>query len=76
MPSTSQPILTPATLLAYRRANGQLPEFPPPRAVIFAPQQSLANYVLRRYSVKQVKGFLGDFYLLKRANGRIALSTN
>lgn len=76
MPSTSQPILTPATLLAYRRANGQLPEFPPPRAVIFAPQQSLANYVLRRYSVKQVKGFLGDFYLLKRVNGRIALSTN
>lgn len=76
MPSTPQPILTPATLLAYRRANGQLPEFPPPRAVIFAPQQSLANYVLRRYSVKQVKGFLGDFYLLKRVNGRIALSTN
>lgn len=76
MPSTSQPILTPATLLAYRRANGQLPEFPPPRAVIFAPQHSLANYVLRRYSVKQVKGFLGDFYLLKRVNGRIALSTN
>lgn len=76
MPSTSQPILTPATLLAYRRANGQLPEFPPPRAVIFAPQQSLANYVLRKYSVKQVKGFLGDFYLLKRVNGRIALSTN
>jgi len=76
MPSTPQPILTPATLLAYRRANGQLPEFPPPRAVIFAPQHSLANYVLRRYSVKQVKGFLGDFYLLKRVNGRIALSTN
>lgn len=76
MPSTSQPILTPATLLAYRRANGQLPEFPPPHAVIFAPQKSLAKYVLRKHSVKQVKGFLGDFYLLKHANGRVALSTN
>lgn len=76
MPSSSQPILTPSTLLAYRRANGQLPDFPPPRAVIFAPQKSLAGYVLRKHSVKQIKGFLGEFYLLKRANGRIALSTN
>ena len=74
--SNSDPILTPATLLAYRRANGQLPEFPPPHAVIFAPQKSLAKYVLRKHSVKQVKGFLGEFYLLKRANGRVALSTN
>ncbi len=73
--SGDAPVLTPAELLAYRRANGQLPEFPVPRAVIFAPQQSLADYVLRRHSVKRVKGFLGEFYLLKRTNGQIALST-
>ncbi len=76
MPSLSEPILTPATLLAYRRANGQLPDFSPPHTVIFAPQKSLAKYVLRNYSVKQIKGFLGEFYLFRRANGRIALSTN
>ncbi|MCC6568779.1 MAG: nucleoside phosphorylase [Anaerolineales bacterium] len=76
MPSLSEPILTPATLLAYRRANGQLPDFSPPHTIIFVPQKSLAKYVLRNYSVKQIKGFLGEFYLLKRANGRIALSTN
>lgn len=70
------PILTPSALLAYRRANGQLPVFPPPRTVIFAPQKSLADYILRRHSTKRIKGFLGEFYLLKRTNGRIAVSTN
>lgn len=70
------PILTPAALLAYRRANGQLPEFPAPRAVIFAPQKSLAAHILRRHATKRIRGFLGEFYLLKRTNGQIALSTN
>jgi len=76
MTSDTDPILTPSALLAYRRANGQLPDFPPPRTVIFAPQKSLADYVRRRHSLKQVKGFLGEFYLLKRTSGQIAFSTN
>lgn len=76
MTSDSDPILTASAFLAYQRANGQIPDFPPPRTVIFAPQKSLAEYVLRRHSVKQIKGFLGEFYLLKRTNGQVALSTN
>jgi uridine phosphorylase len=75
MPSDSDPILTPSALIAYRRANGQLPDFPAPHTVIFAPQKSLADYVLRRHSTKRIKGFLGEFHLLKRTNGQIALST-
>ena len=71
----NESVLKPSDLLAYRRANGQLPDFPAPRSVIFAPQKSLADYVLRRHSTRQIKGFLGEFYLLKRPNGRIALST-
>ncbi|NOT03943.1 MAG: nucleoside phosphorylase [Anaerolineales bacterium] len=71
----NEPVLTAKELLAYRRSTGALTEFPPPRAVIFAPQKSLAAYVLRRYSTKQVKGFLGEFYLLKKFKGEIALST-
>ena len=74
--SDDLPILTPSTLLAYRRANGQLPDFPAPRAVIFALQKSLAENILRRHSTKLIKGFLGEFHLLKRTNGQIALSTN
>lgn len=70
-----EPILTPQELLAYRRATGSLQDFPPPETVIFAPQKSLANYVLRKYSTRQVKGFLGEFYLLKKFNGKVALST-
>jgi len=75
MTSNSDPVLKPSDLLAYRRANGQLPDFPAPRAVIFAPQRSLADYVLRKYSTNRIKGFLGEFYLLKRTNGQVALST-
>jgi len=70
----NESVLKPSDLLAYRRANGQLPDFPAPRSVIFAPQKSLADYVLRRHSTRRIKGFLGEFYLLKRSNGRIALS--
>ncbi len=72
----NDPILTPSTLLAYRRANRQLDAFPVPRMVIFAPQKSLAEYVLRKHSTKRIKGFLGDFHLLKRTDGKVALSTN
>jgi uridine phosphorylase len=68
--------MTPAALLAYRRATGALPDFQPPHTVIFAPQKSLAEYVLRRHPVKKIRGFLGEFYLLQRTRGRIALSTN
>jgi len=75
MTNDDDPILKPSELLAYRRANRQLPEFPAPRAVIFVPQKSLADYVLRRHSTKRIKGFLGEFYLFKRTNGQIALST-
>lgn len=71
----SEPVLKPSDLLARLRANGQLPDFPAPRAVIFAPQKSLADRVLRRHSSNRIKGFLGEFYLLKRTHGQIALST-
>ncbi len=71
----NDPVMTAKELLEYRRSTGGLQEFPPPRAVIFAPQKSLASYVLRKYSVRQVKGFLGEFYLLKKFKGEIALST-
>ena len=71
----NEPVLTAKELLAYRRSTGALPEFVSPRAVIFAPQKSLASYVLRKYSTKLVRGFLGEFYLLKKFSGEIAIST-
>ncbi len=71
----AQPLMTPSSLLAYRRAKGELLDFPPPGAVIFAPQKSLATYAVRRHPVRKIRGFLGEFYLFKRTQGRIALST-
>lgn len=77
MPASNDfPVLTSSVLLARLRATGRLPDFPPPHTVIFAPQKSLADEVLsRRHAAKQIKGFLGEFYLLKRTRGQIALST-
>ena len=74
-PNENEPVFTARELLAYRRAAGTLSEFPSPRAVIFAPQKSLASYVLRKHATKQIKGFLGEFYVLKRTQGEIAIST-
>lgn len=73
--TNTDPILTPKDLLAYRRSTGALQNFPAPETVIFAPQKSLAAYVLRKYWVRQIKGFMGEFYLLKKSGGRMALST-
>ncbi len=71
----NDPILSPQELLAYRRKTGALQEFPPPETVIFAVQKSLAVYAQRKYWMRKIKGFLGEFYLLKKFSGKIALST-
>ena len=72
-PIDLDPLLTPAEYLAHRRALGQLPEFPVPRAVIFAPQKSLAAALLRRHAARPLRGFLGEFHLFKKMD--LALST-
>ena len=74
-PGDREPVMTARELLDYRRRSGALPVFPPPRAVIFAPQKSLASYAIRHHAVRQVRGFLGEFYLFKRTQGRVAMST-
>lgn len=73
-PSDDEPVLKPSELLAWRRASGQLSDFPIPQTVIFAPQKSLADYILRRHSTKRIRGFMGEFFLLRRSQGLIALS--
>jgi uridine phosphorylase len=74
MSNENEPVLTSLKLLAYQKSTGQLPDFSPPRTVIFVLQKSLADYALRRHSARRIKGFLGDFYLLKRTGGEIAVS--
>ena len=71
-----EPILKASEFIAYKRAHGQLDDFPAPQAVLFLPQASLAKYVLRRHSSRRVKGFLGGFHVLKRTDGQIAVSTD
>jgi uridine phosphorylase len=61
-------------MLAHRRATNALAHFAPPRAVIFAPQKSLAAYALRRHRARKIRGFLGEFHIFKEAQGQIAMS--
>ena len=78
MPETnqgkSQPVLTAAENLAWRRAQGLLKEFPAPKTIIFAPQGSLAKHALRRHRAKRITGFHGDFHLFNKTE--IGLSSN
>ena len=75
MNNDNEPVLTSSELLAYQRSIGALPDFSPPRTVIFVPQKTLAEFALRRHASRRIKGFFGEFYLLKNAGGEIALST-
>ncbi|HET9909567.1 MAG TPA: hypothetical protein VFQ23_23165, partial [Anaerolineales bacterium] len=74
MNNDNEPVLTSSELLAYQRSIGGLPDFSPPRAVIFVPQKTLAEYALRRHPARRIKGFFGEFYLFKNTGGEVAIS--
>lgn len=76
MTSSTEPVFSAADLLAYKRERGILPNITPPRTVIFTFQKSLIDYVTRHHPTKKVGGFYGELFLLKRAEGRVALAGN
>lgn len=70
-----EPVMKPSDLIRYRRENGQLPKFPVPKTVIFVPQKSLMGYILKKYSVKRLRGFIGEFHLMKKIASGIGISS-
>lgn len=48
----------------------------PPQLIIFTYQTSLLSYAVKSQQGKQVGGFFGDLYLLKRTNNRVGVAGN
>lgn len=72
-----QPILTAADMLAYRRRSGTGPKIsPPPHAAILCFQPGLVSEIKKRYRLKKMDGFFGDFYLVKSMPREIAMLCN
>ncbi len=62
----SEPVLSAAEWLAFRRATGSLGGFKPPAGMLLFFQRHPLDYAVRQYDARPVKGFLGDCDLLDR----------
>ncbi|MGB8643995.1 MAG: nucleoside phosphorylase [Anaerolineae bacterium] len=71
-----EPVLTAADVVRWKLKRGILPRIPPPRSVILCYQSSLISIAIKTYRAKQVKGFMGDLYMLGKENHGIVLIGN
>lgn len=69
-------MLTAEMMIAFRRNQGGLGNFRAPETVILCLYKGVMKYFPLKYSSKRVTGFLGDFYLLNKANGNVAVMGN
>lgn len=69
-------MLTAEKMIEFRRAQGGLKDVHAPETVILCLYKGVMKYFPLKYSAKRVTGFLGDFYLLKKTNGRIGVMGN
>ena len=58
-------LLTPQNFLVYLKKRGKYPNYKPPKGVIFVFQKELLDYIIKNHEIIKVRGFQGDFYLLK-----------
>ena len=70
------PILTAAGMLEYRRRSGTAPKTSPPRSAILCFQPGLVSEIKKKYRLKKVDGFFGDFYLVKSIPEEIGVLCN
>jgi uridine phosphorylase len=71
-----RPVLTAAGMLEYRRRSGTAPKVSPPHAAILCFQPGLLSEIKKRYRLKKIDGFFGDFYLVKSISGEVAVLCN
>lgn len=65
---------SPHDFVAFKRREGRLPDFVPPRGVIVCYQASLIRHVLAVEEVDSIQITAGGFHLLRRTEGRVAIS--
>jgi uridine phosphorylase len=70
------PLLRAEDMIEFRRRHGGLGDGAAPRAAVLCLYKGAMNRFAWRYPSRRVKGFLGDVFLLKRTNGRVAVLGN
>jgi uridine phosphorylase len=69
-------VMRPEDTLAVRRRFGRFPNIEPPEALIFCLKNGLPQRLRWQIPVNHVGRVLGDFYLVRRSHGRVAVLTN
>ncbi len=69
-------MLTAEQMLEFRRKQGGLGGLTAPESVILCLYKGVMRRFRWRYPSRRVPGFLGDLYLVKRANGRVGVLGN
>ncbi len=70
------PLLRAEDMIEFRRRHGSLGDLPAPRSAILCLYKGAMNRFAWRHPSRRVKGFLGDLYVLKRTQGRVAVLGN
>ncbi len=69
-------MLTAEQMIEFRRKHGGLENFSAPQSVILCLYKGLMRRFPWKYPSQQVRGFLGDLYLIKRTKERVAVMGN
>lgn len=70
------PLLRAEDMIEFRRKHGNLGSLPVPRSAVLCLYKGAMNRFIWKYPSRRVKGFLGDLYLLKRTQDRVAVLGN
>jgi len=73
---TDDPVMRPEDTLGVRRRFGRFPQVEPPEALIFCLKNGLPQHMRWKIPVRHVGRVLGDFYLVNRSHGRVAVLTS
>jgi uridine phosphorylase len=71
-----QPMLTAEHMVEFRRKHGGLGDLQAPDGVVLCLYKGVMKHFGWKYPSRQVNGFLGDLYLLKRTDGRVGVMGN
>jgi uridine phosphorylase len=70
------PLLSAENMIEFRRKHGGLGDLAAPRSAVLCLYKGAMNGFAWKYPSSRVKGFLGDVFLLRRADGRVGVLGN
>lgn len=69
-------LMQPQHMLDVRRKLGRFPTIEPPEALIFCFKNGLPHQMRWQIPVRRIGGIMGDFHLVRRSHGRVAVLSN